>query len=73
MPGYGDLEYLLGSWAGSVLAQVLAVAFCCGAGVWASLRIPEGFMHPSPLSLEQRNLSFIGLAGSEVHGGAVSG
>lgn len=28
----------------------------------ASLRLPEEFMHPSPLSLEQRDLSLTGLA-----------
>lgn len=43
-PGRGDFEYLLGSWVGSVPAQVLAVALCCGAGVRASLTLPEEFM-----------------------------
>lgn len=61
------------------MPAVPAVAVWWGAGVRAvlgtSLRLPEEFMHPSSLSVEQRDLSLTGTtsedAGSGVHGDAV--
>lgn len=65
------------------MPAVPAVTVCWGAGVraalGASLQVPEEFMYPSSLSVEQKDLSLTGTAseaaGSGVHGnaGAVSG
>lgn len=78
MPGQGDFRYLLGScsWIGPCpRRRQLLFAGEQGSGQ----RLPEEFVHPSPLSLEQKNLSLAGTAGEEaareVHGdaGAVGG
>lgn len=59
LPGHGDFEYLLG-WICACPGAGSGCLLC--AGIRASLgQTPEEFVHPGPLSVEQRGLFLTGL------------